>query len=139
MEIPADRLRRCGATADEISALRGEYAESVPGAVESLVARLERVADQDIRGWLGDLRRAGHFGEPHPEHAPPPDGAGGPNPESVEHTVEGDGVEKTPIELPADGKTREVDLETGTVREVDEPIPAGPLKAKRSRSKAKAE
>lgn len=62
MEIPADRLSRCGATDDEISTLRGEYAESVPGAVESLIAHLERVADQDIRDWLAELRKSGHFG-----------------------------------------------------------------------------
>jgi hypothetical protein len=60
VEIPADRLRRCGATDDEINTLRGEY-DSVPGAVESLIARLEKVADQDIRDWLADLRKAGHF------------------------------------------------------------------------------
>jgi hypothetical protein len=91
MEIPADRLSRCGATDDEITQLRSEYADSVPGAVESLVAHLERVADQDIREWLDDLRKAGHFGEPRPDHTPPPDGAGDPSvpdPETAEAEVD---------------------------------------------------
>jgi hypothetical protein len=60
MEIPVDRLRRCDATDDEITTLRSEYAD--PGAAESLAARLERIADQDILDWLRDLRKAGHFG-----------------------------------------------------------------------------
>jgi hypothetical protein len=62
MIFPAERLRRAGASDSELTQLQSEYDESSPAAKESLVTHLEAVVDQDIREWVDDLRKIGHFG-----------------------------------------------------------------------------
>lgn len=48
-------------------------------------------------------------------------------PDDAPEFQHGDGVPKQGIEVPADGKVREVDLETGAVTEVDGQLPVGEL------------
>ena len=82
-----DRLLRAGASPEEAGQVQAEYDADPKTA---LLERLDSMADQDIREWLDKLREGGHF--------------------LGEHTIEADGIEKTGIEVPADGTMTTVAL-----------------------------
>ncbi len=78
----SDRLRRAGATPQELAQLEAEFAALTPAGQESQETHFVALAEGDLIAYLQGLRDAGHFEQdeaPEPEPVQEPVDESGPD------------------------------------------------------------
>jgi hypothetical protein len=102
VEFPADRLRRAGASEQELEHLAEAFENSGPGAQETYCAELAKASDYELANRLARARGEIDVDEQLPDQ--PPAGGGDPDPKSKDpgpQTSDGDAEPAEELEPPA--------------------------------------